>query len=496
MTKDRCLLRVVIRCACFALATPLPCACDGNISSGIDHIFVLHHPALKERKQRLQDGLSVQNLTSLPITWIEEYPASELDALAQSDPRAYAKLYDAHRFLREGERHHHCLAPGPMTPKHLSVALKHNAAWREVVRSSGAIGAALILEDDVTFGDVFRSKLEAYLLQLRQLVGCTCEAVDGDQGRIRPALAWDLLSVGSGNPEMHANTEAIHVDAPRLFRRQWRRADSAPSNSIFAVSAHNMMRSCESYMVSYRGAQRLHARMLPLAFPIDNQMNYLLNTMPRGGADVYWAEPTIATQGSLHGVFESAAAGRNSYWPPAERVPHFELALQLRPDHTHHRHLQAELGVALCAAGRHREAGALFSRMGGSSAAARQFERASQLYSAAGEALQATEYLLAAHLVQASTARTSQGAAPPPLSKSSLRFLKYVMRSVPREDSSPTLGTAAKRAAIEKALALAATRSPELFGNVVQHISSELGLTAVSVSGAGGESGQGDACYE
>eukprot|EP00937_MAST-01D_sp_MAST-1D-sp2_P002977 g2977.t1 len=438
-------------------------------------------------------------MSALPTVWVETSPASELAELERRNADAFEELYDPHRFLREGERVHHCIANGPMSHRHVSVALKHHYAWGEVARAAGAIQAALILEDDVIFSQGFRTRLDAYIAMLAARNGCECAgaapAPAHAAGAHVGAGGWDLLSVGAGNPEMHAEGARDSGASWGVHARQW-----SGQGSIFEVGAQNVMRSCEAYVVSVRGATRLWQRMLPLAFPIDNQMNYLLNTMERaaaGAAAVFWAEPTIASQGSLSGAFQSGVQGHNSYWPPAVRVRHFQRAVELGTGHRHHSRLQAELGVALCAAGRHDDAGAILARAAGPGRGVRarfaaQLERAAQRYSRAGEVLQAVEYLLAAQLVlgvpfRGSSEGANRGTPVPPPPQQPLRFVANVARDQ-RDWAGTGAHARATRAAVAAALLLAARHSPEIFAAGVTKQAAAAGLES-ELHAAGGVGG-------
>ena len=441
-------------------------ACAARVD--LDAVFVIHHPANVERKVRLSTALSAQNLTSR-VRWIEAWSAVELAALERTDPDAYARFYDPYRFLREGEREHYCLSPGRMTPRHLSLALKQWEALKAVAETP-AIGAALILEDDAMLGEGFVAGLDAYVQEAHRRA--TCSGKNGDAAASDGA-GWDIVSVGAGNPEAHVETEALS-EGVHLYRRSWTRGP------IFAVSPSNVFRSPDAYVVSHAGARRLVARLLPFAFPFDNQLCYLLNTERATAAAeagpetqlpvsprVWWAEPTLVTQGSLAGLFASGLTGRNSFWPAAERVAHFEEALRAaHPAHAQRHLFELELATALAAERRHAEARALLLAVakrrggvgGGVSLPVRLLADSAQRYSRAGEPAQAVEYLVAAQLAWSALGAPPPGEARRPLQ----RYLPGLLQASP-EWAGSVGGRAEVRAMLATAAAAAAGDDPLLF---------------------------------
>jgi tetratricopeptide (TPR) repeat protein len=157
----------------------------------------------------------------------------------------------------------------------------------------------------------------------------------------------------------------------------------------------NLLRCADSYVVTYEGARRLLARLLPLAYPFDLQANFLLNTAAvrtavaaegtggeRAGAEVeagaeassggggtlagathdsrvYWAEPTLVSQGSQTAQVASTLRDSGVYDAPASaavRAHAYRQALRLAPGHAHRAHSLYELGAALEAQGKTDEA--------------------------------------------------------------------------------------------------------------------------------------------
>jgi GR25 family glycosyltransferase involved in LPS biosynthesis len=152
-----------------------------------------------------------------------------------------------------------------------SLIKKHILAWLAI--SNGSEPYGLILEDDVILADDFSSKLDHYISQLPP--------------------DFDMLFVGNGlSDNYHLNIPAGTVGIRTPY------TDNPPYNGI--------TRCTDSYVLSkacaYRMLQYLHA--IPIInLPIDHWMNKIAYDM--NFSKVYWAEPTIVSQGSETGLFNS-----------------------------------------------------------------------------------------------------------------------------------------------------------------------------------------------
>jgi GR25 family glycosyltransferase involved in LPS biosynthesis len=218
-------------------------------------IIVLHHPKNRARKVALQSTLENQGLRA---QWIETWSPDDLSQVGKLD-----ECYDQFRFLREGDTEHVCFT-NRISVKHVSVLMKHFEAYKMIVERNYSAG--LIFEDDAILVPGFMDQLQGYITQLPP--------------------DWDLLSIGDGNPAMHIPD----AGSEHIYRKNW------TQGPIFAVSSTNTMRSADAYVLSQQGARKLHAHFLPSVFPIDNHLNYLINTL---NMHVYWAEPTLVSQGRV-----------------------------------------------------------------------------------------------------------------------------------------------------------------------------------------------------
>ena len=226
------------------------------------------------------------------------------------------------------------------TDSELSVSMKHVDIFRQIVERE--LPYALVIEDDVQMADGIGDRL-ADLVQQLDSFG-----------------AWGVLCVGSSGgtcadiPDCVAhNKQRAAVAAkqskppnvqPNIYRKQWTGGDTPP----FKVTVGNLMRMADAYVISLACARALLPRMLPLAFPIDLQLNFILNDValkerqrtrnwkagagPSHAGAVYWAEPPLARQTTRTsgGAITSSSITRASAMG-ADRAAVLQQALVLRP---------------------------------------------------------------------------------------------------------------------------------------------------------------------
>ena len=154
----------------------------------------------------------------------------------------------------------------------ISLFKKHIHTW--VAISNGSDPYALILEDDAVLAHDFSAKLDHYISQLPP--------------------DFDMLFVGNGlSDNYHLNIPAGTIGIRTPY------TDNAPFNGI--------TRCTDSYVLSkacaYRMLQYLHAVPV-IDLPADHWMNMVACNM--NFSKVYWAEPTIVSQGSEIGLFNSS----------------------------------------------------------------------------------------------------------------------------------------------------------------------------------------------
>lgn len=146
----------------------------------------------------------------------------------------------------------------------MSVHLKHLYVYRQIAEK---YDEALIFEDDVILSDNFLTTLNLYLTQL-------------------PAT-FDMVYLGDGCDQ--------HIPNNRLI----------PTIYIYR-NEHGFSRCVDSYIVSKKAAIKicsiLDTLQEKITAPIDHWLNQISS---RDNFEVYWAEPTIVTQGSQNNTFRS-----------------------------------------------------------------------------------------------------------------------------------------------------------------------------------------------
>jgi GR25 family glycosyltransferase involved in LPS biosynthesis len=131
----------------------------------------------------------------------------------------------------------------------------------------------LVFEDDVILSDNFMKKLKDYITQL-------------------PA-DYDMLFIGNG----------CNLHIPKYMQ--------VPNQYIYEKCLHETAwggngatRCVDSYVIHKRCAKKICDYVATLTKKIDIPADWWLNEVARDlGLKVYWAEPTIVTQGSQIGLF-------------------------------------------------------------------------------------------------------------------------------------------------------------------------------------------------
>jgi len=140
----------------------------------------------------------------------------------------------------------------------VSLFYKHIEAWRQIV--DGTDDFSLVLEDDAILDDEFVPKLNKYISQL--------------------PTNFDMMFIGNG-----CN---MHLDIP-------------PGT----IGLKQSTRCTDSYIISKTCAAKLlkHVRVI-IYLPIDHWINEVARRVVLN-LRIYWCEPTIVSQGSENGLFQS-----------------------------------------------------------------------------------------------------------------------------------------------------------------------------------------------
>lgn len=205
-------------------------------------IFVLHCSKLVERKKHIIEQFSNQNI---PFEFIENYDKDDIE----SESRFYSKEYKRST---------------------MSLHLKHLHVYKLL---SQCTEDALVFEDDIILCDNFMETLNKYLTQL-------------------PA-DYDMLFLGNG-----CN---LHIEKDKLVQDKF-----IYEKCLYPTSwgGNGASRCSDSYLISNACAKKMFGYIKKLKSPIKLPIDWWINDVARNiNLKVYWAEPTIVTQGSQTGLF-------------------------------------------------------------------------------------------------------------------------------------------------------------------------------------------------
>ena len=206
----------------------------------------MHYSKLTARKQNILEQFQRLNITD--YEFIEKYDKSEL------------LEKDLYRFYN-------------VSLSAISLTLKHFLAYREIAEK---YDHALILEDDVILSDRFVETLNIYISELPN--------------------QYDMLFIGDGcnlHIEKNKLINGKHIYKKCLHPTQW--------------GGNGASRCTDSYIVSNKCALKLCNYLDSNSYMITFPCDWWLNVAARdNNLDVYWAEPTIVTQGSQNGIFKSS----------------------------------------------------------------------------------------------------------------------------------------------------------------------------------------------
>lgn len=210
-------------------------------------IFVLHYSKLVDRKKSIIEQFKKQNITD--YEFIEKYNKEDL---CEQDKL----LFD------------NCL-----TESIISLINKHFYVYKLIAEK---YDNALIFEDDVILNDNFNEILNKYMNQL--------------------VKDYDMLFIGDG-----CN---FHIEKDKLIT----------NNNIYEKCLYptkwggdGATRCTDSYIISKKCAIKLCNYIDKLPVKIKQAIDWWLNVAAReNNLKVYWAEPTIVSQGSHKGIFKSS----------------------------------------------------------------------------------------------------------------------------------------------------------------------------------------------
>lgn len=209
-------------------------------------IFVIHYKKLIERKKNILQQFAKYNITNFEFIDIDR------DELTNYNTNMFANKY---------------------SNSLIAITLSHFQAYKEIAKK---YKHALILEDDVILSDNFSVKLANYMAQL--------------------PIDFSMLFLGDGC-NLHIETNKIipnqYVYKKCLYPTKWGGAGAT--------------RCTDSYIISKTCAETLCNYINNLSYKINEPIDWWLNTACRhNNFNVYWAEPTIVTQGTQSGIYETS----------------------------------------------------------------------------------------------------------------------------------------------------------------------------------------------
>jgi GR25 family glycosyltransferase involved in LPS biosynthesis len=209
-------------------------------------VFVIHYKKLTDRKKNILLQFEKYDITDYEFVEIDR---DELDNYDTT-------IFEPNTNLNNNSQ--------------IAISLSHFYAINEIRLK---YENALIFEDYVILSDNFIYKFTEYLKQLPN--------------------DYDMLFLGDG-----CN---LHVPSCKIV----------PNKYIYKKSVHPTYgeingtgRCMDSYLVSKKCAIKLCNYINNLTYKINEPVDHWLNNAGRDNdLNVYWAEPTIATQGSANGTF-------------------------------------------------------------------------------------------------------------------------------------------------------------------------------------------------
>ena len=213
--------------------------------------FIIHYTPLKQRKTHMINQIEKQNLDA---EFIEKY---DRETLTDSD-------YDY--FVKEKVR-----------LSQISNMRKHIHAWNTLINMNDY--HCLVLEDDTILHDNFKNILDKYLIELYDV-----------------NKNFDLCFIGDG-AKLHIHKSLIKENKNIYLKGNY------PSS----WGGDGATRCTDSYIISKNCANKILEYLKTNKIEIwtsDFWLNHVCRTL---NLKVYWAEPTIVSQGTQNGLFKSSA---------------------------------------------------------------------------------------------------------------------------------------------------------------------------------------------
>lgn len=210
-------------------------------------IYIIHYDKLIKRKINMEHQLLENNLVG---EFVSNYGK---EILTINDKKMFRNLTDSE----------------------ISLALHHIQCYKYI--ASGSDEYALILEDDAIFDNTFNDILQKYIQQLPE--------------------DWDMLFIGNGG-HFHIPNNIINNRNTNIFKKE---------NTPTSWGGGGATRCLDSYLISNKCAKiivdKLKQSNYTILCPVDHWLNHVIRI---NNFNIYWAEPTIVSQGTENGIFKSS----------------------------------------------------------------------------------------------------------------------------------------------------------------------------------------------
>jgi GR25 family glycosyltransferase involved in LPS biosynthesis len=209
-------------------------------------IFVIHYKPLIDRKHHILEQFRKHNIVDYEFIEIDR------DELHEQNTSIFEHNY---------------------SKSQMAISLSHFYAYKQI---SDNYENGLVFEDDIVLSDDFTNILQRYMSQLPD--------------------DYDMLFIGDGcglHIEKHKITPSQYIYEKCLYPTRW--------------GGNGATRCTDSYVINKKCAKQLCTYIDNLPYKINSAIDWWLNVAAReNNLKVYWAEPTIVTQGTQNGLFQTS----------------------------------------------------------------------------------------------------------------------------------------------------------------------------------------------
>ena len=211
-------------------------------------IFVVHYHKLKERKNNIINQLNNNNLQA---EFVEQY---DRETLNEVDKNIFTKN---------------------VNPGNMAITLSHLYCYKEI---SEKYDYGLILEDDAIFDNNFHLNIIKYMKQLPD--------------------DWDMLFLDNCcNLHIPNTNSRTNIYKKGLYPTYWGGKGATKGTGCYLIS-----KKCAS-KITYNIENYYYTSIIKINDQVDFWLNYVFR---RNKFSIYWAEPTISSQGTQNGMYNTS----------------------------------------------------------------------------------------------------------------------------------------------------------------------------------------------